>query len=134
MTPFLDDSAGDDSKFHSHTNDTPTATPCKSTSADISMTDTSASSDKFHQLVADLSRILGPSSGLDSDDVDVRQLNALMQAYVSDEADWSKYAFADTSRGYTRNLVDEGNGKSNLVGTGRTLFSDCDAQNVVGIP
>lgn len=71
--------------------------------------------DKFHQLVEDLSRILGTSSGLDSHDVDVKHLKQLMEDYVSNEKDWQKYAFADLSRGYTRNLVDEGNGKSNLV-------------------
>lgn len=38
-----------------------------------------------------------------------------MENYTSSEKDWEKYAFADLSRGYTRNLVDEGNGKSNLV-------------------
>jgi cysteine dioxygenase len=72
--------------------------------------------DPFQKLVADLSRTLGPSSGLDSDDVDVPKLRSLMEEYTSNEADWAKYAFADFSRGYTRNLVDEGNGKSNLVG------------------
>jgi cysteine dioxygenase len=38
-----------------------------------------------------------------------------MENYTSCESEWSKYAFSDLSRGYTRNLVDEGNGKSNLV-------------------
>jgi cysteine dioxygenase len=71
--------------------------------------------DPFHRLVTDLSRILGPSSGLDSSDVDVTQLQKLMEEYNSNEAHWSKYALSDYSRGYTRNLVDEGNGKSNLV-------------------
>lgn len=71
--------------------------------------------DAFHKLVMELSRFLGPSSGLDSDDVDVEKLHHLMVRYASDERDWGKYAFSDLSRGYTRNLVDEGNGKSNLV-------------------
>jgi hypothetical protein len=71
--------------------------------------------DAFHRLVSDLSGILGPSSGLNSEDVDVQRLNKLMEDYISDEKDWGKYAFSDFSRGYTRNLVDEGNGKSNLV-------------------
>jgi cysteine dioxygenase len=76
--------------------------------------------DAFHKLVADMSRILGPSSGLDSADVDVSRLQKLMENYVSTESEWSKYAFSDYSRGYTRNLVDEGNGKSNLES--HTLF------------
>ena len=71
--------------------------------------------DKFHQLVDDLSRILGPSSGLDSADIDVKHLEELMASYISKESEWQKYAFSDLTRGYTRNLVDEGNGKSNLV-------------------
>lgn len=71
--------------------------------------------DDFHKLVAELSTILGPSSGLDSEDVEVQKLQRLMEEYTSNEADWGRYAFSDCSRGYTRNLVDEGNGKSNLV-------------------
>ena len=71
--------------------------------------------DPFHRLVSDLSRNLGPSSGLDSSDIDVIELQKLMESYASNESDWSRYALADYSRGYTRNLVDEGNGKSNLV-------------------
>ncbi|KAK0099963.1 Cysteine dioxygenase [Cadophora gregata] len=69
----------------------------------------------FETLISDLSKILGPSSGLDSSDIDVLQLQKLMENYISSEKDWEKYAFEDLSRGYTRNLVDEGNGKSNLL-------------------
>jgi cysteine dioxygenase len=75
--------------------------------------------DAFRRLVSDLSRILGPSSGLNSEDVDVQKLQILMEEYISNEKDWAKYAFSDFSRGYTRNLVDEGNGKINLVSLGR---------------
>jgi hypothetical protein len=70
----------------------------------------------FDQLVAELKAALGPSSGLNSADVDVDELAMLMQRYDSSERGWIRYAFKDGSRGYTRNLVDEGNGKSNLVG------------------
>lgn len=76
---------------------------------------TPAPTDSFRKLVGDLSRTLGPSSGLDSEDVDVQELQRFMQEYDSKESEWDKYAFSDLSRGYTRNLVDEGNGKSNLV-------------------
>jgi len=72
-------------------------------------------SDAFHQLVADLSRVLGPSSGIDSEDVDPEDLRTLMEEYVSKEAEWKTYALGDPSRCYTRNLVDKGNGKSNLL-------------------
>ena len=88
--------------------------------SDSSLGDTHAISkvslDDFHLLVQNLSRFLGPSSGLDSSDVDVARLQELMVEYMSKEQEWERYAFQDFSRGYTRNLVDEGNGKSNLVG------------------
>ena len=71
--------------------------------------------DKFQALVEALSQKLGPSSGIDSEDVDARELQELMDNYTSNESEWTKYAFADYSRSYTRNLVDKGNGKSNLV-------------------
>lgn len=77
--------------------------------------------DRFEALVQALKDALGPSSGLASDDVDVEHLKRLMQEYTSNETEWSKYAFGDQSRGYTRNLVDEGNGKSNLVGSNQAL-------------
>jgi cysteine dioxygenase len=69
----------------------------------------------FHKLVSELSKILGPSSGQDSSEIDVGTLQNLMENYSSSESEWFQYAFQDLSRGYTRNLVDEGNGKSNLV-------------------
>ncbi|THV55177.1 hypothetical protein BGAL_0012g00150 [Botrytis galanthina] len=102
-------------------------------STSLSSTKSSSPPDSFHQLVADLSQILGPSSGLTSADVDVQQLRSLMERYISNEDEWRKYAFADLSRGYTRNLVDEGNGKSNLLilvwspGKGSPLHDHADA-------
>ncbi|KAG5939768.1 hypothetical protein E4U59_002881 [Claviceps monticola] len=71
--------------------------------------------DEFERLVQAMKRALGPSSGLTSDDVDVSLLSDLMRNYNSNSVEWGKYAFGDASRGYTRNLVDEGNGKSNLL-------------------
>lgn len=73
-------------------------------------------SNRFDNLVLALKDALGPSSGLTSDDVNVEHLTELMQKYNSQETEWSRFALGDESRGYTRNLVDEGNGKSNLVG------------------
>ncbi|KFA78880.1 hypothetical protein S40288_05311, partial [Stachybotrys chartarum IBT 40288] len=70
---------------------------------------------KFDQLVVALKKALGPSSGLTSDDVDVNFLTELMREYDSVDDGWRAYAFGDASRGYTRNLVDDGNGKSNLL-------------------
>lgn len=75
----------------------------------------SAEAGTFEKLVQDLSAALGPSSGLDSDDVDPMYIQHLMEKYVSNPSEWGPYALGDASRGYTRNLIDEGNGKSNLV-------------------
>ncbi|RDA90456.1 hypothetical protein CP533_3938 [Ophiocordyceps camponoti-saundersi (nom. inval.)] len=72
-------------------------------------------SQRFDDLVQALKQALGPSSGLTSDDVDVGFLRRLMEEYDSGQVGWLKFAFGDSSRGYTRNLVDEGNGKSNLL-------------------
>lgn len=71
--------------------------------------------DDFQLLVRALSDALGPSSGLDSADVNPEDIIQLMRQYTSKETEWRQYAFADPSRNYTRNLVDEGNGKSNLL-------------------
>lgn len=70
---------------------------------------------RFDNLVEEIRTILGPSSGIDSEDIDVEDLIKTMEAYTSDSYEWSRYAFADLSRAYTRNFVDEGNGKANLL-------------------
>ncbi|GKT59325.1 cysteine dioxygenase type I [Colletotrichum tofieldiae] len=72
-------------------------------------------SNRFDKLVLALKEALGPSSGLDSADVDVKELMKLMEEYNTRENEWIQFAFAEKSMGYTRNLVDEGNGKSNLL-------------------
>lgn len=69
----------------------------------------------FDDLVASLTETLGPSSGLTLDDVNVASLMRSMKLYNSQESDWAKYAFGNNDVDYTRNLIDEGNGKSNLV-------------------
>jgi cysteine dioxygenase len=71
--------------------------------------------DEFHALVQAINEKLGPSSGIDSADVDEKELQQLMEAYVSNESEWNKYFFASDKIPYTRNLVDKGNGKSNLL-------------------
>jgi cysteine dioxygenase len=71
--------------------------------------------DPFHGLVDDINIILGPSSGIDSSDVDVQDLKRVMNNYTSVERDWAEYAHANYSRNYTRNFVDRGNGKANLL-------------------
>jgi cysteine dioxygenase len=54
---------------------------------------------------------LGPNGGLDSEHIDANQIIALMESYSSNADDWEQYAMFDHSRAYTRNLVDDGNGK-----------------------
>ncbi|KAJ9582516.1 hypothetical protein L9F63_003130 [Diploptera punctata] len=49
-----------------------------------------------------------------SDTVNIEYVHQLMTNYKSNPADWRKYAKFDRFR-YTRNLVDEGNGKFNLM-------------------
>lgn len=78
--------------------------------------------DAFQKLVQDINKVLGPSSGLAPADVDPESLTALMRNYSSNEAEWKPYAMGDPSRTFTRNLVDRGNGKSNLVGEEREVL------------
>ncbi|KAJ3116769.1 Cysteine dioxygenase [Phlyctochytrium bullatum] len=55
--------------------------------------------------------------GIDQmDSVDVERVQRLMESYASNPQDWAQYAHFDPSgRKYTRNLVDDGNGKFNLM-------------------
>lgn len=69
----------------------------------------------FQELVQKLSDILGPCSGLNSEEIDPDVIQETMRSYTSNESEWDQYALLDPSKHYTRNLVDEGNGKSNLV-------------------
>ena len=71
--------------------------------------------DRLQTLVQSLNEKLGPCSGIDSDDVDPNDLQQLMRNYMSLESDWARYYFPASNMAYTRNLVDKGNGKSNLV-------------------
>lgn len=71
--------------------------------------------DNFGNLIKAIGLALGPTSGLNSDDVDPNELIALMEQYASDETEWSPFALFDSNRNYTRNLVDDTNGKSNIL-------------------
>ncbi|KAJ5408636.1 hypothetical protein N7509_002519 [Penicillium cosmopolitanum] len=96
-------------------------------------------SNAFEKLVRDLSAVLGSSSGLDSDDVDPMVILKLMDKYVSNESEWGSFALGDASRAYTRNLIDEGNGKSNLLilvwtpGKGSAIHDHANAHCVMKI-
>ncbi|KAK1985471.1 RmlC-like cupin domain-containing protein [Colletotrichum cereale] len=74
----------------------------------------SATMNQFEELVIALREALG-TSGLTCDSVDLSSLKGLMNGYNSNAEEWKDFALADPSRAYTRNLVDEGNGKSNLL-------------------
>ncbi|XP_029646075.1 cysteine dioxygenase type 1 [Octopus sinensis] len=50
----------------------------------------------------------------DSDRVNIEEVKSLMESYKSNPKEWRKFAKFDQHR-YTRNLVDEGNGKYNLM-------------------
>ncbi|XP_018529918.1 cysteine dioxygenase type 1 [Lates calcarifer] len=50
----------------------------------------------------------------ESDHINVDEVKAVMEAYESNPQEWKQYAKFDKYR-YTRNLVDEGNGKFNLI-------------------
>ncbi|KAI8583774.1 hypothetical protein K450DRAFT_219938 [Umbelopsis ramanniana AG] len=69
----------------------------------------------LHDLVARIHDELGPDGGLDSEHIDANRIIALMESYNSNAEDWEQYAMFDHSRAYTRNLVDDGNGKFNLM-------------------
>ena len=115
---------------------TNTKGPLSRSNTRISLT---SPTDPFRSLVKALSDVLGPSSGIDSADVDADDLINLMSHYTSLESHWQEYAFADSSRNYTRNLVDEGNGKSNLLivvwnpGKGSPIHDHANAHCVMKI-
>lgn len=50
----------------------------------------------------------------DSDEVNVEYVHSLLASYKSNPIEWKKFAKFDRYK-YTRNLVDEGNGKFNLM-------------------
>ncbi|KAI9656489.1 MAG: hypothetical protein M1821_004696 [Bathelium mastoideum] len=69
----------------------------------------------FQRLVEDLREALGQTPRINSAEVDVEGLEQLMRNYDSNELDWGKFALADSSTNYTRNLVDQGNGTTELL-------------------
>jgi hypothetical protein len=94
----------------------------------------------FHQLIKTINNILGPSSGIDSSEVDVNDLMEAMRSYTSSERDWDQYAHADFTRNYTRNFVDHGNGKSNVLilvwspGKGSLIHDHAGAHCIMKVP
>ncbi|KAI9485611.1 MAG: RmlC-like cupin domain-containing protein [Benjaminiella poitrasii] len=72
--------------------------------------------DSFHltDLIDSIHTLLG-DEGLDSERIDSQKIIQLMERYSSNASDWSKYTLFDSTRAYTRNLIDDGNGKFNLM-------------------
>ncbi|KAJ1729367.1 hypothetical protein LPJ72_005016 [Coemansia sp. Benny D160-2] len=68
----------------------------------------------MQDLIAALNQTMG-DGGLGDDPRTVRQARKLMQSYVSHSNDWSRYAVYQEGTRYTRSLVDDGNGKYNLL-------------------
>ncbi|XP_070536583.1 cysteine dioxygenase type 1-like [Ptychodera flava] len=68
----------------------------------------------------------------DSERINVDEVRSVMTNYKSNENDWARFSKFDPHR-YTRNLVDEGNGKFNLIvlcwgeGQGSGIHSHSDA-------
>jgi cysteine dioxygenase len=81
-------------------------------------------SGKLQKLINRLSEILG-SSGIDAEHVSATQLCDIMTAYESKSEDWMPYVseWPNADQPYTRNLVDSGNGKYNLVSPCKLVFA-----------
>ena len=73
-------------------------------------------------LVQNLKDYLGTKSGINSEDVEVEKLKSLINNYTPTSNEWNQYGKPDPSRNYTRLLIDDINGKCNLVCTARGLF------------
>lgn len=65
----------------------------------------------LQELIGRIHGVLGPDGGLDSEHINANDIITLMEQYSSNADDWAQYAMFDHSRAYTRNLVDDGNGK-----------------------
>ena len=71
--------------------------------------------DSFHQLARDLNGFLALSPSKNFSDIDPNTIINRMREYKSRDSDWVRYAHQDEDLPFTRNLVDPGNGKHNLV-------------------
>lgn len=83
--------------------------------------------------VGDLSDLISRLREIfDSDRVNIEEVDNLLNCYKSDYRDWKQFAKFDRFR-YTRNLIDEGNGKYNLMllcwgeGHGSAIHDHADA-------
>ena len=76
---------------------------------------TSKAFDAFQVLAQHLSLSVDISSEGTFAGIDPEPIIRAMKDYNSKESEWARYAHEDSSQCFTRNLVDRGNGKSNLV-------------------
>lgn len=70
---------------------------------------------QFQDLRRKIRDCLGSDAGLNTSDAHLEELINAMQCYESVDDEWQQFALGDTSRAYTRNLVDECNGNANLL-------------------
>jgi cysteine dioxygenase len=68
----------------------------------------------FADLVMLVREELGPHGLMDHGQFSLPRLTAIINNYTSKKHEWEKFAFFDKFR-YTRNLVDDGNGRYNLL-------------------
>ncbi|KAJ2501433.1 hypothetical protein GGH96_001956 [Coemansia sp. RSA 1972] len=85
-----------------------------STTRSTLVQDPSPSINSMQDLITQLNTCMG-DSGLGSDPHTVRRVRQLMHSYTGSSSDWSQYAIYTPGSRYTRNLVDDGNGKYNLL-------------------
>ncbi|BFZ58316.1 hypothetical protein PYCC9005_005378 [Savitreella phatthalungensis] len=69
----------------------------------------------FATLISAIRNCLGTAHGIDTSESHLLQLITSLEAYRSVEEEWRRYALGDPSRAYTRNLVDDVNGRANLL-------------------
>ena len=72
--------------------------------------------DGFHNLVQELSGYLDTAQSLAFSEIcDPNAVIHRMRMYQSDRSEWAKYALEDENQCFTRNMVERGLGKSNIV-------------------
>ena len=73
-------------------------------------------SDQFHTLVRELSGYIDTAQSLAFSEIcDPNAVIQRMKQYQSYTREWARYAFRDEAQCFTRNMVDRGLGKSNIV-------------------
>jgi len=86
-----------------------------------------------------MERLVGNIRDIFKDDlINTETLRSVLEGYKSSQQDWQKYAHFDEHK-YTRNLVDIGNGKFNLLilcwgpGTGSSIHDHTDSHCFVKV-